>query len=150
METIELGTSLRALRAFLTEDFDEYKRQLDEVRRRGETKGYGLLLSCAFIEAVERRFGEQHTRSDIIEFVGEFRATYEHLGRQVDPEVGENLILTSIGDEDLKQDVDGETRAAAQTALLLGVVRDLELSADDVDSLLNDALRGAAEWAEGG
>lgn len=148
MEAIELGTSIDALRALLTEDFDGHKRLLAERDQLGERRGYALLLSAAFIEAVHRRFGEDRTRAEIIRFVGELRSTYEHTGEQINPETAENMILAALGDEDMRDHISGEEMGAVQTAVMFAIIRREQLSADGLDAFLKDAVRRVADWAD--
>jgi hypothetical protein len=48
------------LRAHLAGDYDEHRRLLAGLDSRGALGGYTALVTAAFVEAVDRRFGPAH------------------------------------------------------------------------------------------
>lgn len=133
------------LRAYLSGNFDEHDRlhrQLDPVAARS---GYNALISAAFCEAVERRFANDGTPADVVEFVGNVRARSEQLSQEIDPRTAERLILAVYTDEEI-DDIDGNTRLGTQFLLLAALVVEENLDDKGVDKVVASARTLADEW----
>jgi len=138
-----IATAISTIRAFLTEDFTTYRRlhaQLDNDERGA----FALVLAASFREAANRRFGEQHSQADIIEFVAKTRAEYTRTGEAVTAEDAEKVIRAALGEEDLIDTMDGHAYGAAQTAMLFALTHEDNASRDSIDGLLADASEQAA------
>lgn len=129
-----------ALRALLTDDMPQYRRLFDGLDRTAAKRGYMALVTAAFADAVERRFGQAYQLGDIIGFVADVRARSDRLAGEVDPDVAERTILTVLG----KGSVQGLDRGAvtvAKVVLLAGVVADEHLDGDKLDVFLASARK---------
>lgn len=127
-----------ALRAFLAGDFETHQRlhsQLDPVAAR---TGYTALIAGAFFEAVDRRFAQKKSDSDVVDFVGSVRARSERLADELDPQIAERLIRHSLGQGSIA-DVDDETVVQTQIVLLSGLVADEQLNNAKLDDFMTTA-----------
>lgn len=106
------------LRAALTGDADGYRRLHS---RLGSTtiSGYHILVAAAFFEAASRRFGEEGTKADVVEFVGKIRARYD-LTDEIDPRIAERLILATFTDEQIN-DIPDQAKADHYMTCLIAV-----------------------------
>ncbi|GLY87735.1 hypothetical protein [Actinoallomurus iriomotensis] len=133
------------LRAFLARDFDRYERlhaQLDPVAAK---TGYTALIAAAFIEAVDRRFHQDSTDSDVVEFVGAVRAQFDRDGDEIDPIVAERMIRAVYTDEDI-DDIDTETLVGNQVVLLSALIAEENLDDSELDAFLAKAGELADQW----
>ncbi|HZB32801.1 MAG TPA: hypothetical protein VE465_21765 [Streptosporangiaceae bacterium] len=126
------------LRAYLKGDFGEYERLVDQLDSGAARTGYSVLLAAAFFKAVDRRFAENGTDADVVEFVGHVRARSERLGDKIDPRIAERLIRAVYTDEDI-DDIDGETVIGTQFLLLAALVVDERLDEAGLDRFLAEA-----------
>jgi hypothetical protein len=129
-----------ALRALLTDDMLLYRRLFDGLDRTAAKKGYTALVTAAFAEAVERRFGQSHNPADIAGFVADIRVRSDRLARGIDPDVAERTILTALGKGSV-QGLDRKSVTIAQLVLLAGVVADEHLNGDRLDVFLASARK---------
>jgi hypothetical protein len=139
-----LASAVSVIRALLTADFSTYQRlhaELDASQRRA----LSILLSVAFNKAAVQHFGDNHTTAEIIEFVAEARAAYPTVGQAVPPEDAESVIRAALGEDHLIDAMDGYAFGAAQTAILVALVRSDSTSDQDVDRF----LAAAADQADG-
>lgn len=134
-----------ALRSYLKGDLDQYRRLADALDRTAAQTGYSALLAAAFFEAVDRRFAENGTKADVVEFVGAVRARSERLADQIDPDVAERLILHSLGEGSIA-DIDDETVIGTQFTLLAALIVDANLGDSGLDEFLAEARALADEW----
>jgi len=133
-----------ALRAYLADDLDQH-RQLYARLDRAARSGYTALLAAAFFEAVNRRFAQEGTAADVIEFVADVRGRSEALGEAIDPRAAERLIRAALTDEDI-DDLDDKAKGGLYVVLLAGLIGDEQLSDDGLDELLAEARKVADEW----
>lgn len=126
-----------ALRALLTGNLEEHERLRDQLSPDSR-EGYAALITAAFFEATERRFGQDYTRADVIDFVADVRARSSRISETMDPVAAERMILAVVGDEDI-EDLDDRTRGALQIVLLAGLIADEELDGPALDDTLAKA-----------
>ena len=98
-----------------------------------------MVLTVAFSEAAVRRFGEQHTPADIIEFVADARARYPTIGEAVSAGDAETVIRAALGEDDLIDTLNGYTFGAAQTAMLFAFTNETDAAHDTIEPLLASA-----------
>jgi hypothetical protein len=87
---------LTALRHMLTGNGADYMsvvRSLDH----DEPRDFLILVSAAFIEAVDHRFASAELPTAVIEWVGALRSASQTAAREVDPATAEQVILLTLG-----------------------------------------------------
>jgi len=134
-----------ALRAYLSDDMDRYRQLFAGLDREAARSGYATLLAAAFFEAVDRRFAEDGTTADVIEFVADVRTRSQALGEVIDPHAAERLIGAALTDEDI-DDLDAKAKGRLFAVLLAGLIADEQLSKDGLDEFLAEARKLADEW----
>jgi hypothetical protein len=142
--TPSIDSAVAELRAFLTLDMDLYRRLHDAQDADGR-RAFTAVLTIAFTRAAERRFGEQPSPEDIINFVSDARA------RTVGPDSGspedaEKVLRGALGEEELLSDVDIRARAAAQNAMLFAITHENDDAPAQIDGLLTQAAEEAEAY----
>lgn len=137
-----------ALRAVLKDDTNRHKELFAELDRGHAAKAYTALVSSAFVDAVWRRFGEDHVHADVIEFVADVRSRSENLAAKIDPETGERLINTVLG-EASTVGMSREAKMSGQFLLLVALIAAERLEDDALDAFLAEARKGADELLTG-
>lgn len=135
------------LRAQLAGDVEEHRRLLTCLDE-SDAAGYATLLTAAFCEAVERRFGTDPDPAAVIEFVGEMRARSELIRDQLSAEFAERMILSvsapadrsdgpgdPAGPDDLS-DLDDETVIGVQLMITGSLIGDETLNGDGLDAFV--------------
>ena len=131
------------LRALLRDDMDRYRQLYDGLDRAQAKKGYPALVTAAFIEAVERRFGSGCQPADIVTFVADVRARSDRLAARLDPDIAERAIQAVLGHGSVRGlDKDAVTRA--KLFLLGGMIADANLD----DAALGEFLAAARKLAD--
>lgn len=143
MTNMDVTSAAAVLRALLTEDLDTYRR-LHAGLDAGQRLAFAVVLTFAFDGAAVRRFGDDHTPADVIEFVADARARYPRTGEAVPAEDAEAVIRAALGEDDLIDRLDGHAYGAAQTAMLFALTRD----GTDVDALLDGASAQAEDYLQ--
>jgi len=146
MTTPAIDKSARILKALLADDMDTF-RPLHAGLDSDERRVFAALFGAAFYKAANDRFGKDCTVADVIEFVAEARA--EHVGADtVSAEDAERVLRAVLGEADLTSGMSAYARSAAETAMLIAIVRDAALSADEVDALLDVAAQQVRSFFE--
>jgi hypothetical protein len=146
MTTPVVDKAVLVMRALLTDDIDTFRR-LNAGLDGDETRAFATLFTAAFYNAANDKFGKDYTAADIIEFVAEARAQY--VGSEtVSAEDAELVIREVLGEDGLTDDMSTYTRGQAQTAMLVAIVRDAELSTDEIDALLEAAAQQVRSYFE--
>jgi hypothetical protein len=146
MTSPAIEKSVIMTRALLVDDIDTFRR-LNAGLDRDETPAFAALLASAFFKAANDKFGEDYAVADIIEFVAEARAQY--VGSEtVSAEDAERVIRAVLGEEDLVENMSAYERGQARTAMLVALVRDAGLSADEIDALLDAAAQEVQSFFE--
>jgi hypothetical protein len=129
-----------ALRALLVDDMDSHRQLFGQLDRAEARKGYPALVTAAFGEAVERRFGQHYQPADIVSFVADVRARSDRLARELDPDVAERVINAVLG-HGTSRDLDKVAVTRAKLVLLGGLVADARLDDEGLDELLAAARK---------
>jgi hypothetical protein len=133
------------LRAYLAGDFDSHKRLFGQLDRAAAQTGYMALLTAAFFEAVDRRFAENGTTADVIDFVANVRARHLRDADEIDQRTAERLILAIFTDEEI-DDLDAETKVNAQIILLFALIAEERFDDSALDEFLAEARKLADDW----
>jgi hypothetical protein len=123
------------LRAMLSGDTQEYKRLRSRLDPRADQRPYAVLVSNAFIEAADRRFGESATPDDIIEFVADVRSRSEGIQGELDPIVAERVLLAGLGKGDVSG-LDSWAVRSSQILLLAAMMADASPGDDELDTFM--------------
>jgi hypothetical protein len=129
-----------ALRALLRDDMDRYQKIYGSLDRAEAKKGYPALITAAFIEAVERRFGASYQPADIVTFVADVRARSDRLASRIDPDVAELVIRAVLGDGTTRG-LDKEAVTSAKLLLLGGLIADARPGDAELDEILAAARK---------
>lgn len=132
-----------ALRALLSDDMDRHRQLFGALDRAAAKEGYTALVTAAFIEAVERRFGAGYQATDIVTFVADVRARSDRLARELDPDVAERVIRVVLEDAPV-EDLPRNAVTGAQLLVLVGLIADARLD----DAGLDDFLAAARKLAD--
>jgi hypothetical protein len=133
---------VETLRLFLTDDdaFEQASRRLEH--RDGEAGGntYSALMAAVLRIAAQRYFGPTHKKSDVIQFVAHARAALQRTGGDdIDAGTAETILRALLGDPVMIGEEDKMIKAAALTAMLAVMVRDLGLSDEELGILLSQS-----------
>jgi hypothetical protein len=129
-----------ALRALLVDDIDRHRQLFGQLDRAEARKGYPALVTAAFGEAAERRFGQHYQPGGIVSFVADVRARSDRLARELDPDVAERVINAILG-HGTSRDLDKEAVTRAKLVLLAGLVADARLDDGGLDEFLAAARK---------
>jgi len=129
-----------ALRALLSDDMDRHRQLFGALDRAEAKKGYTALVTAAFIEAVERRFGTGYQATDIVTFVADVRARSDRLARELDPDVAERVIRVVLEDAPV-EDLPRNAVTGAQLLVLVGLIADARLDDAGLDEFLAAARK---------
>jgi hypothetical protein len=130
------------LRTYLKGDADGQNR----IHERIGSPDYADLLVAAFFEAVDRRFGGNGTKPDVVEFVANLRSRTDGLADAIDPRPAERLILAAFTDEEIA-DIDDKIKGGLYVLLLAALINDAQLSDTELDKFLAEARGLADRWS---
>jgi hypothetical protein len=133
------------LRALLAHEWDEHQRLVDRLSDYESKRGYSLLLTGAFFEAVEHRFRGK-PRSEMIKWVADLRARVDS-GDHIDPSIAERLILWVFGKGEI-DDLDSKLVQGHQILLTGFLIEERQLDAPELDAFMQQA-RVFADTADG-
>jgi hypothetical protein len=105
------------MRAYLSGDREQFQRR-NEALAPGDRKAFRALLTAAFMEAVERRFGGGTPRDEIIDFVAELRGRDDQIAERLDPDATERMIAAVFDDDVETDDIDANTSVGIQMGVL--------------------------------
>jgi hypothetical protein len=105
--------------------------------------GFPRFLAALFFVAVDRRFGEDATRADVIKFVADMRAGLGDDGPEVNAEAAENLIF-SIIDPSVDYDIHPQMIGRIQAATVNKVLAEGDLTDQELDAVLSEAVELAS------
>jgi hypothetical protein len=136
---LAIDSAVSELRALLTGDIENFRR-LHAALDGDEQRVFAALLTAAFDNAANDKFGKDAQTADIIEFVSDARAQY--VGPDaVNAENAERVIKAALGDEKQVDALDAYASAQARTAMLIAIVRSSLLSDDQIDDLLDTSAQ---------
>jgi hypothetical protein len=124
-----------ALRALLVGDLEGHKLLYARLGHGQALAGYTALVTGAFSEAVERRFGANYRPADVITFVGDVRTRSAEVAETLDPAAAERVIRAVFGDGSVR-DLRDATVAGAQIVLLGALIADAKLDDSGLDAFL--------------
>jgi hypothetical protein len=137
-----------ALRSCLTGegDYMELSRRL-QARDGGERSAgiYGVLSMTALHLAARRRFPGGYTDAEVIRLVGRARAMFGE-GYEIDPLVAEATLRGVLGDASATAHLGGLEMGTALFPLLIVLLEQEGITADQVDDFLADVLPLAEAW----
>jgi hypothetical protein len=119
---------------------DRHQQLFAGLDRAEAKKGYPALVTAAFIEAVERRFGTSSQPADIVAFVADVRARSDRLASRLDPDVSERAIQAVLG-EGTVRGLDKEAVTGAKLLLMAGLIADARLDDAGLDEFLAAARK---------
>jgi len=130
-----------ALRAQLAGDYDEHRRLLADLNSRGVLGGYTALVTAAFIEAVDRRFGPGH-RDDaaVTAFIAGVRSRFPGADDEIDQDTAERVVRKALGRGSIG-DIDGPAIRRVEMLLLPVMVADEQYSGEELDRFLAAARK---------
>jgi hypothetical protein len=131
---------VQLVRTLVRGDFetnDQYERKLNEEG----WEGFPRFLSAVFFLAVERRFARDADINDIIRFVADIRSRTG--ASSVDPIAAETLIRAAL-DHSVAVNVEEELAGTVQLMVAHQILADEDLSDEDLDGFLRDAVRLAS------
>jgi hypothetical protein len=135
-----------ALRAQLADDVEEHRRLLAQLDLDSGGREYLALIDAAFFEAAERRFGNESTTADVIEYVADVRSRSQRIAEAVDARLAEQLIRMVFSDSPAEQ-LDSKAALTAKQVLLGALIADEHLDDAGLDKVLADARRLADRLA---
>ena len=135
---------LKAMRLLLVGDIGGYER-IQEESSHATASSNGALISATFFTAAERRFTENSSRTDVVEFVGNLRARSDSLAADLDPRVAERLLLATFTDEEI-DDIEPEVQGRNCFLLLGGLAAEAGYSDSELDEILAASRDLANEW----
>jgi hypothetical protein len=127
------------LRALLTGNFEEYKQMIRSLGTE-ESRDFMTLVSAAFLETVDRRFGSADLPDAVVEWVGGIRSESATAAQEIDPIAAEQVILLTLGMTQAAE-LSGKQIRDAQLLLLPALVDDQHLDSARIDELLATARK---------
>jgi hypothetical protein len=137
---------VEVLRLFLKEDdaFEPVSRGLEQRDRATGGNVYAALMAAALHVAARRRFGSSYTNPDVIRFVAMVRGTLQQPDADIDPRTAEAVLRTVLGSSAADMGGDVYAQAKALPAMLLVMVRLLDLPDSELSAFLAEARALAA------
>lgn len=133
------------VRAYLQADKEEFQRLnagLD--RARDASVAYKAMVIGAFIVAVERKFTEQSSRDEIIDYVANVRSRGPNMPDVLDPTASERMISSVFTDESIR-DIDSRAKFNIWTHFATAIVNDEGITGPELDDFLAKARQEADE-----
>jgi hypothetical protein len=150
LKTAVTDEYVAALRACLTGDEGAYEHLSAELQARdgGERSGnlYSALTGMALFMAARRRFPDGCTNAEVVRLVGQARARFADTDGEIDPRVGESVLLNAAGNAAAAENLDKTAMAIAVPALLVVLLEQGDISGDRLDVFLNEARLIAETW----
>lgn len=133
------------LRAQLARRPEEHQRLFDLLDQTAKRTGYRALVSAAFVIAAQRRFAQDVSPAEVIDFVGDVRSRSPEVADQVDPTTAERVITAVFTGQSLN-DIDARTSWETQLVLMAAIVGDEHLDDAGLDAFLVEARELADQW----
>jgi hypothetical protein len=134
------------LRAKLTSDERGLRRLTAQVAGRSAADAYRLLLTTAFGIAVRQYFRDRYTAADVILLVAKLRSDPPEAAETIDPVGAESVIRTALGEpNDPDAETDDTTRALTEDGSLMLVIGDRQLTDEELDAFIADAVTEAGK-----
>ncbi len=131
------------LRAVLTEDEAEFGRLAAEVEGDSAADTFGLLVAAAYVLALRCHFRDGYTAADVIRLVAKLRSYSAEAAEAIDPVGAELVIKAALGAPSDPDAADDATKANTEAAILMLLVADQQLSDEELDGFIADAVAQA-------
>jgi hypothetical protein len=136
-----MDDQVAVLRAQLAGDYDEHRRLLADLNSRGALGGYTALVTAAFIEAVDRRFGPGHQDdAAVTAFISDLRSRFPGADGEIDQAAAERIVRKALGRGSIS-DISGPTIRRIERLLLPVMVADEQYSGEELDRFLAGARK---------
>ena len=132
-----------ALRALLVDDQDRHRQLFGQLDRAEARTGYPALVTAAFGEAVERRFGQRYQPADVVVFVADVRPGQTAWLPRSTP-TPPNASSTPSSATQASATWTGKSVTRAKLVLLAALVADARLD----DAALDEFLAAARKLAD--
>jgi hypothetical protein len=132
-----------ALRALLTRD-DGVLQRLDGEAGSSLGGEFAVLVGVAFVLAARQHFGSHWAKSDLVRFVGQLRAGQGGEFSDVNAGTAEQLLISALTNEPLRDMSGDEALGYAQAAVLAELTRDYD--SQQLDTFLGVAREQANQW----
>lgn len=117
------------------------RRLLVGLDSRGALAGYTALVTAAFIEAVDRRFGPGHwDDAAVTAFISHVRSRFPGAEAEIDQAAAERVVRKALGRGSISN-IDGPTIRPTEMLLLPVMVTDEQCSEEELDQFLADARK---------
>ena len=133
------------LRAQLARQPAEHQRLFNLLDQSAKRTGYRALVSAAFVVAAQRRFAQDVSPGEVIEFVGDVRSRSPEVADQVDPKTAERVTMAVFTGQPL-DDIDPRTSWETQLVLMAAIIGDEHLDDAGLDVFLAEARKLADHW----
>lgn len=107
-------------------------------------QGLPVLMTTAFVAAVQRRFLPGWSDGDVVRFVGHLRARNGGAGENLSATAAEQILLRVLRGKPMGSQFDEFTTSFVQFALLAELVNDL--SEQEISTFLAEAREQADAW----
>lgn len=132
-----------ALRAALDGNEEEFSR-LNSDLEGANGQGLPMLMTTAFVAAVQRRFLPGWSDGEVVRFVGRLRARNGGAGENLSAAAAEQILLRVLHGKPIGSQFDELTTSFVQFTLLAELVRDL--SEQEISTFLSEARDEADAW----
>jgi hypothetical protein len=134
------------LRAMLTGDESGFGRLAAAAEGGSAADTFNLLLAVAFVMAVRRHFRDGYTAADVIRLVAELRSHAAQTAEAIDPVGAERVIRIALGESSAPDTgADEATKSNTQALALMSLVSDRDLSSEELDGFIADAVTEAGK-----
>ncbi|RFS86550.1 hypothetical protein D0T12_08265 [Actinomadura spongiicola] len=142
---------VKALR-LLIEGHREAAKYLESAKDDIDAVAYTAVVYSAFTVAVRRRFSPTYTKSQVINYVADLRASLDENASQISPRVAESMILAALGDEKHKErepyGADLSILVTTELSVLIDLVYGAGLDEVGLEGFLREAAEHARGWLE--
>ena len=131
------------VRAYLELDQDRFQ-QLNATldKSREASIAYKAMIAGAFMTAVTRKFNEQSSRDEIIDYVAQVRSRSESMAESLEPSATERMIASIYSDVDI-DDIDARMVMGIEMYIAVAIVTDKGISGPELDEFLDTARKYA-------
>ncbi|MDG4828138.1 hypothetical protein O7627_02315 [Solwaraspora sp. WMMD1047] len=135
---------LDLIRLMIKGDAETYRERCAALDQAG-WDGFGLVVSAAFYNAVQDRFGPSSTTNDVIRFVADARQNIGHTNFDVDPVAAETLIQAArSGNTEEMEKLPTETVIETEMLLVWNLLEGV--TDDGLETFLSAAEHLARQW----
>lgn len=137
-------THLDLIRLMVKGDAETYRERCATLDQAG-WDGFGLVVSAAFYNAVQGRFGPSSNTNDVIHFVAAARQNIGHTSFDIDPRAAETLIQAArSGNTEEMEKLPTETVVETELLLIWNLLDGI--TDENLESFLSSAEALARQW----